>query len=128
VVCIEWLDPPYLAGHWIPELVEAAGGENAGARAGTHSMRTSWSDIAALLPDLVIVMLCGFGVERSRMELEALQGTDSGRLLSHTPVWVVDGNAYTSRPGPRLVDGAERLQSAMLGREMDGVVRWPPST
>jgi iron complex transport system substrate-binding protein len=126
VVCIEWLDPPYLAGHWIPELVEAAGGEDVGARAGTHSMRTSWSDIVALLPDLVIVMLCGFGVERSRMELEALQGTESGPLLTHPPVWVLDGNAYTSRPGPRVVDGAERLQSAMLGREMDGLVRWRP--
>jgi iron complex transport system substrate-binding protein len=127
VVCIEWLDPPYLAGHWIPELLEAAGGQDVGARAGTHSMRTTWSDIAALRPDLVIVMLCGFGVERSLMELEALQHADTRRLLSNAPVWVLDGNAYTSRPGPRLVDGAKRLQSAMLGQEMDGLVRWRPS-
>jgi iron complex transport system substrate-binding protein len=74
----------------------------------------------------VIVMLCGFGVERSLMELEALQNADTRRLLLKAPVWVLDGNAYTSRPGPRLVDGAERLQSAMLGREMDGLVRWRP--
>jgi iron complex transport system substrate-binding protein len=126
VLCIEWLDPPYLAGHWIPELVEAAGGQDVGARAGTHSMRTTWSGIAALRPDLVIVMLCGFGVERSLRELEALQNADPWHLLPNAPVWVLDGNAYTSRPGPRLVDGAERLQSAMLGREMDGLVRWRP--
>jgi iron complex transport system substrate-binding protein len=126
VVCIEWLDPPYLAGHWIPELVEAAGGEDVGARAGAPSMRTTWSEIAALRPDLVIVMLCGFGVERSLVELQALMHARVPRLLTDAPVWVVDGNAYTSRPGPRLVDGAERLQSAMLGRELDGLVRWRP--
>jgi iron complex transport system substrate-binding protein len=126
VVCVEWLDPPYLAGHWVPELVEAAGGEDVGARPGSHSVRTSWSDIAALTPDLVIVMLCGFGVERSRAELAALRDIESRWLLTHAPVWVVDANAYTSRPGPRLVDGAERLQSAMLGREMDGLARWLP--
>jgi iron complex transport system substrate-binding protein len=126
VVCVEWLDPPFLAGHWIPELVEAAGGRDVGARAGAHSVRTTWSDIAALGPDLVIVMLCGFGVERSLMELQALQHAEGRRLLTDVPAWVMDGNAYTSRPGPRLVDGAERLQSAMLGREMDGLVRWRP--
>ena len=126
VLCIEWLDPPYLAGHWIPELVEAAGGQDIGARAGTHSMRTTWSDMAALGPDLVIVMLCGFGVERSLRELEALENADTWRLLPTAPVWVLDGNAYTSRPGPRLVDGAERLQSAMQGQEMDGLVSWRP--
>jgi iron complex transport system substrate-binding protein len=89
-------------------------------------MRTSWSDIATLAPDLVIVMLCGFNLERSRRELDALQDTEGRRLLTNAPVWVVDGNAYTSRPGPRLVDGAERLQAAMLGREMDGLAKWRP--
>jgi iron complex transport system substrate-binding protein len=126
VVCVEWLDPPYLAGHWVPELVAAAGGEDIGARAGSHSVRTSWSAIAALAPDLVIIMLCGFGVERSRAELAALRDSESRWLLTHAPIWVVDANAYTSRPGPRLVDGAERLQSAMLGREMDGLAGWLP--
>jgi iron complex transport system substrate-binding protein len=128
VVCVEWLDPPYLAGHWIPELVEAAGGEDIGAQAGAHSMRTTWSDIATLRPDEVIVILCGFGVERSLLELQALPDAEGRRLLADASVWVVDGNAYTSRPGPRLVDGAERLQSAMLGRAMDGLVRWRPSS
>ncbi|MFL5495889.1 MAG: cobalamin-binding protein [Gemmatimonadales bacterium] len=126
-VCVEWLDPPFLAGHWIPELVEAAGGRDVGARPGAHSMRTTWRDVVALRPDLVIVMLCGFGVERSVVELQELLDAEGRRLLSNAPTWVMDGNAYTSRPGPRLVDGAERLQSAMLGREMDGLVRWRPS-
>ena len=61
------------------------------------------------------------------MELQALQHAEGRRLLTDVPAWVMDGNAHTSRPGPRLVDGAERLQSAMLGQEMDGLVRWRPS-
>ena len=60
------------------------------------------------------------------MELQALQHAEGRRLLTDVPTWVIDANAYTSRPGPRLVDGAERLQSAMLGREMDDLVRWRP--
>ena len=123
VLCIEWLDPLYLAGHWVPELVAAAGGRDVAAEAGSHSARREWREVAALRPDLVLVMLCGFGVERSRAELETI-GPDARAALGATPVWILDGNAYTSRPGPRLVDGADRIAAALRGREMAGLAPW----
>jgi iron complex transport system substrate-binding protein len=126
VLCIEWMAPLYLAGHWVPDLVEAAGGVDVGARPGVHSSRTSWEAAAALEPDLIVIMLCGFGVERAREELDLLRLPAAARLLVSAPVWVLDGNAYTSRPGPRIVDGAERLRAAMEGREMPGLGRWTP--
>jgi iron complex transport system substrate-binding protein len=121
VLCVEWLEPLYLAGHWVPELVEAAGGMDVGARAGDHSVRTSWAGAAALAPEVVIVMLCGFGVERARAELAQLVDPEARRLLESVPTWILDGNAYTSRPGPRIVDGAERIRAALAGRPMPGL-------
>jgi iron complex transport system substrate-binding protein len=124
VVCIEWLAPVYLAGHWVPDLVAAAGGVDVGARAGAHSAVSSWHAAAALEPDLVVIILCGFGVERARLELERVAQA-AAPLLDGRPTWLLDGNAYTSRPGPRLVDGAERLRSALVGAEGPGLARWP---
>lgn len=124
VACIEWLDPPYLAGHWVPELVTAAGGEDVGTSAGSRSERREWHEVAALAPDLLVVLLCGFGLERARTELAAITDPAARELLAARPVWVLDGNSYTSRPGPRVVDGAERLQSMMHGREGPGLMRW----
>lgn len=126
VVCVEWLDPLYLAGHWVPELVEAAGGMDVGARAGSHSTTRGWSAAAALGPEIIVVMLCGFGVRRAREELDALESGEAERLFASAAVWILDGNAFTSRPGPRVVDGAERLRSAIEGREMPGLERWRP--
>jgi iron complex transport system substrate-binding protein len=123
VVCVEWLDPPCLAGHWTPELVAAAGGEDVGARAGEHSRRATWTEIAGLAPELVVVMLCGFGVERSLAELARCGDAEALALFRRVPTWVLDGNAYTSRPGPRLVEGAERIAAALAGREMPGLAR-----
>jgi iron complex transport system substrate-binding protein len=124
VLCVEWLEPLYLAGHWVPELVAAAGGCDVGAVPGAHSAVSSWEAAAALHPELIVVMLCGFGVARARAELDALRDPAAERLLASAPVWVLDGNAYTSRPGPRIVDGAERLQAAMRGEERSGLTRW----
>jgi len=124
VVCVEWLEPLYLAGHWVPELVTAAGGHDVGASAGRHSERREWHEVRSLSPDLVLVMLCGFDVERTRRELAALQDADARALLERTPTWIVDGNAYTSRSGPRVVDGAERMHAALAGRTMPGLERW----
>jgi iron complex transport system substrate-binding protein len=123
VLCVEWLDPLYLAGHWVPELVEAAGGRDVGAVPGSHSARCEWREVADLRPDLILILLCGFGVERSRAELETV-GPEARAVLDAAPVWILDGNAYTSRPGPRLVDGAERIAAAIRGREMPGLSRW----
>jgi iron complex transport system substrate-binding protein len=126
VVCVEWLEPLYLAGHWVPELVEAAGGTDVGAVAGSHSARREWAEVPALRPDLLVVMLCGFGVGRALAELEAVRNPAARTALGSTPTWVMDGNAYTSRSGPRIVDGAELLASAFHGRESPGMVRWQP--
>jgi iron complex transport system substrate-binding protein len=69
-------------------------------------------------------MLCGFGVERTLAELSALQSPAALSTLRSAPVWIIDGNAYTSRSGPRFVDGAELLEGALKGRESRGMVRW----
>ena len=122
VLCVEWLDPLFLAGHWVPELVAAAGGDPA-ATPGSHSTRREWREVAGLRPDLILVMLCGFGVERSLAELEAI-GPEARAALATAPVWILDGNAYTSRPGPRVVEGAERIAAALRGEELPGLVRW----
>jgi iron complex transport system substrate-binding protein len=124
VLCIEWLDPVYLAGHWVPELVAAAGGEDVGAKAGSHSTRRSWPELVELHPDYLLVMLCGFDIARARAELERLEDPRGLELLHRVPTWIIDGNAYTSRPGPRVVDGAARIQSILMNKPMAGVERW----
>jgi iron complex transport system substrate-binding protein len=112
VLVLEWLDPPYVAGHWVPELVAIAGGEDVGNSAGARSITRRWRDLAALAPERVVVALCGFDVPRARREAAALRDVDALRLFSGG-VEFLDGNAYTSRPGPRLVDAA-RLLALML--------------
>jgi iron complex transport system substrate-binding protein len=124
VLCIEWLDPPYLAGHWVPELVAAAGGRDIGAEPGSHSALTDWKKLNQLRPDHIVIMPCGFGVERSRTELEALDNPDALELMRRTPTWIIDGNSYTSRPGPRVVDGAARIQSILLDRSPFDIESW----
>jgi iron complex transport system substrate-binding protein len=127
VLCIEWLAPLYLAGHWVPDLVAAAGGQDVGAAPGAHSAVSSWEAAAALQPEMIAVMLCGFGLPRALGELEALEDAAADRLLRSAPVWVLDGNAFTSRPGPRIVEGAELLQAAMRGDARPGLAPWRPA-
>ncbi|PYP58394.1 MAG: cobalamin-binding protein [Gemmatimonadetes bacterium] len=114
VLVLEWVDPPYVAGHWVPELVELAGGKDVAGTPGQPSRQRSWADLTALQPDLVLVALCGFDVARARVELDAVHA-GKARALLRRRVEFVDGNAYTSRPGPRLVDAAERL-AALITR------------
>jgi iron complex transport system substrate-binding protein len=113
-VVLEWLDPPYVAGHWVPELVALAGGEDVGNVAGARSMRRGWTELLALAPDRVVIALCGFDEARGRREVLQLRDDEPRRLFSRG-VEFLDGNAYTSRPGPRLVDAAERL-ARLIGR------------
>lgn len=124
VLCIEWLEPLYLAGHWIPDLVAAAGGHDVGARSGHHSARREWDELFQLRPDHIFIMLCGFGVERARTELERLTDPAAIALLRSVPTWIVDGNAYTSRPGPRVVDGASLIHAAITGRFAPQLRQW----
>jgi iron complex transport system substrate-binding protein len=127
VLCVEWLAPLYLAGHWVPDLVAAAGGTDVGAEPGDHSAISTWDAAIARRPDVIVVMLCGFGVERARNELDRLTDIRARELLRAVPTWILDGNAYTSRPGPRIVDGAARLRAALAGEEAPGLVRWSPA-
>lgn len=113
VVCVEWLQPVFLAGHWVPELVAAAGGEDVGACPGEHSRQVDWAHVESLRPDVLLIMLCGFGVERTRDELSHLPDSTARRLLAKTPYRILDGNAYTSRPGPRFVEAAERIRDVL---------------
>ena len=113
ILVVEWLDPPYVAGHWVPELIAIAGGRDVGNTPGARSMTRSWAELVALDPDRVIVALCGFDVARAQRETGTVTDVDARRLFGRG-VEFLDGNAYTSRPGPRLVDAAEKL-ALMLG-------------
>jgi iron complex transport system substrate-binding protein len=115
VVSVEWLDPLYLAGHWVPELVEAAGGIEVGGGRGEKSRRRAWAEVAAMRPDVLLIMLCGFGIRRAQEEWAAFARGNPGiiTMLGAARVRFVDGNAYTSRPGPRLVDGAAAIRAAL---------------
>jgi iron complex transport system substrate-binding protein len=104
VVCLEWIDPPFNCGHWTPELVTIAGGaERLGvARQPAHPI--AWQQVIDAAPEIVVVMACGFSLDRSLREVEAVGGRFDGLRAD---IWVVDGNAFFSRPGPRLVDSVE---------------------
>jgi iron complex transport system substrate-binding protein len=113
VAVVEWLDPPMLAGHWVPDVVEAAGGLAVGVPAGEPSRYLTWEEIAALRADFVVVAPCGF--DRARGEREAERWGDRLRAVAPRS-FVVDGNAYLTRPGPRLVDAVELLAERFAER------------
>lgn len=107
VVALEWLDPPYAAGHWTPQLIEYAGGEDVLGFAGEPSEEQAWEIIAASNPDLVVVMPCGFDAEIAHREAEMHR--DQLAALGAGEVVAVDAASYFSRPGPRLIEGLELL-------------------
>jgi iron complex transport system substrate-binding protein len=112
VLCLEWIDPYYGCGHWVPEMVEIAGGEDALGRKGADSVRISWTEIAALSPEILIVSPCGFGLEaavRQAKQLLQQPGWNGLPAVVNDRVFAVDADAYFSRPGPRVVDGVELL-------------------
>ncbi len=117
VAALEWLDPPYAAGHWTPQLIEFAGGEDVLGFAGEHSEQTSWEAVAAAEPDVVMVMPCGYDAEIAHREAEMHR--DELVAVGAGEVVAVDAAAYFSRPGPRIVDGLEVL-AHILHPE-----RWP---
>ena len=107
VVALEWLDPPFAAGHWTPQLIELAGGDDMLGFAGENSQQCSWEEVAALEPDIVVVMPCGYDAEIAHREAEMHR--DELAALGAGEVVAVDASAYFSRPGPRLIDGLELL-------------------
>ena len=111
VVVLEWADPPYAPGHWIPEMVAAAGGECVLGTAGERSVRVTWEDVAAARPDLVVVAPCGFDRDGAQAQADALAA--AGLLPAGVPTYAVDANAHWARPGPRLADGVADLRAAL---------------
>jgi iron complex transport system substrate-binding protein len=112
VACIEWTDPLMLAGNWIPELVEMAGGKPIGGVTGQHSPRISWDELVAADPDTIIFMPCGFDLDRTHTEAQPLTQHpqwESLQAVKLNRVYITDGNAYFNRPGPRLVESLEIL-------------------
>jgi iron complex transport system substrate-binding protein len=107
VAALEWLDPPFAAGHWTPQLIEYAGGEDVLGFAGENSEQRTWDEVAAAQPDVVVVMPCGYGHEIAHREAEMHR--DELAVVGAGEVVAVDASAYFSRPGPRIVDGLELL-------------------
>jgi iron complex transport system substrate-binding protein len=107
VAALEWLDPPFAAGHWTPQLIEYAGGEDVLGFAGEHSEQRSWDEVKAAQPDVVIVMPCGYDAEIAHREAEMHR--DELAAVGAGEVVAVDAAAYFSRPGPRIVDGLELI-------------------
>jgi len=118
VAMIEWVDPPFTAGHWVPDLVSAAGGRPVAAHPGGRSVTASWEEIAAAQPDLAVVAPCGFHLD----DASAQAGQVAARLPG-IPVWAIDADGLVVRPGPRLVDGVEAL-AAIVHPEVAAV---PPA-
>jgi iron complex transport system substrate-binding protein len=112
VFCMEWLDPPYAAGHWIPEMVELAGAVNGIGKPGEPSLKVSWDDILNFAPQFVVLMPCGFNIEDTLNEIDVVT---SNKYWNQMPAsrrghaYLVDANSYFSRSGPRIVDGLEIL-------------------
>lgn len=132
VVCIEWLEPLMPAGNWIPELVELAGGQSLLSEAGKHSPWITWEDLVEANPDFIVIMPCGFGIERTRQELHFLTehpGWPGLKAVQNGNVFLTDGHQYFNRPGPRVVESAEILAeifhgpAASFGHEGSGWVR-----
>jgi len=107
VAALEWLDPPYAAGHWTPQLIEYAGGEDVLGFPGENSEQCSWDAVRAAEPDIVIVMPCGYDAEIAHREAEMHR--DELASLGAAEIVAVDAAAYFSRPGPRIIDGLELL-------------------
>jgi iron complex transport system substrate-binding protein len=107
VVALEWLDPPFVAGHWTPQLIEFAGGDDLLGSPGENSEQRTWEEVAAVEPDIVVVMPCGYDAEIAHREAEMHR--DELAALGAGEVVAVDAAAYFSRPGPRIIDGLELL-------------------
>jgi len=117
VACVEWIDPLMAAGNWTPELVELAGGVNLFGKAGEHSPWMTWEELVRQDPDVIVIMPCGFDLERTKQEMPILTNREDWRLLKavrNGRVFVADGNAYFNRPGPRLVESLEMLAEAIV--------------
>jgi iron complex transport system substrate-binding protein len=116
VACLEWFDPLYIAGHWVPEMIQIAGGNDILATAGNPSFKIEWDAVIASLPEILILMPCGFDLDRAVRESSLLKNRADWEMLPAVRdgrVFAVSGADYFSRPGPRLVDGLEILSQVI---------------
>lgn len=126
VFFMEWIDPIMCGGHWMSELIELSGGHDPFAQHGKNSRRVEWNMVREYAPEILVIAPCGFSVERARREarlLEKLDGWNEIPAVQNRRVYIADGNAYFSRPGPRIVDGLEILCSLInpdLASNFDG--------
>lgn len=130
VALLEWVDPPFSTGHWNPELVRLAGGEDGLGRPGQKSVTLRWDQVIEWQPEVVLISCCGFTAERALQESEALRnvaGWDELPAVRDDRVHVTDGTAYFSRPGPRLVDSLELL-AHVIHPDVHPLAQWlmPP--
>jgi iron complex transport system substrate-binding protein len=128
VLAIEWLDPPFAPGHWVPEMIERAGGRNLVGAAGSHSTQTTYDALTGLDPDVLIIMPCGYGLEATR--IDAARAADelhrvAPRAIADGRAFIVDGSAYFNRSGPRFVTGIEILAGLLHPDRFDAP---PPDT
>ena len=125
VLHLEWVDPLLCGGHWVPEMVELAGGVNCFGDKETGSFRIEWPDIVASQPDVIVFMPCGFEVKRGLEDVptvKALEGWNSLPAVQDNRVYVVDASAYTSRSGPRLVTGLEIMAEILHPELFSGMI------
>lgn len=116
VLCLEWLDPPYVAGHWVPEMVERAGGVDVLGRPGKPSFRVEWETVLAARPEVIVIMPCGYSLAAARAEFHNLllpTGWKNLPAVRGGRVFVVEASGYFSRPGPRLAAGLAILAGAI---------------
>lgn len=125
VALVEWLAPLFAPGHWVPEQIELAGGESVIGELGARSREAEWSALAAADPEVIVLGLCGFDLPHTVAEWAAFDPEPIARTPAwrNDAVWAIDGSAYVSRPGPRLVDGVEILASILAGRPDERAVR-----
>jgi iron complex transport system substrate-binding protein len=137
VASIEWIEPLMCAGNWVPELIEIAGGEEVLGQAGKHSPYMAWDQLREADPDAIVLLPCGFDIDRTRREMPPLvahPGWRDLRAVRESRVFLTDGNAYFNRPGPRLVESAEIFAEMLhpeafhFGHEGRGWERWTESS
>ncbi|GBD32717.1 Vitamin B12-binding protein [bacterium HR33] len=136
VLALEWMDPPYVPGHWVPEMIELAGGKCLAGEPGRRSREVSWDRLADMDPDVVVVMPCGYGLEDARGAANRYADRLTGiapRAVAAGQCFVVDGSSYFNRSGPRVAEGVEILGALFHPDRVRGVTldgraeRWSPS-
>jgi iron complex transport system substrate-binding protein len=126
ILCLEWIDPFFTAGHWVPEMVEIAGGINGLSKSKEQSRRASLEEIKQLDPDKIILMPCGFNIDRTIKEykntnLNSSQKWNNLRAIKNSEIYAVDAGSYFSKPGPRTITGIEILAKIISPNEFKGI-------